>query len=184
MSNFGFYGYDNVVMAGTNGKMSEICAAMGITGLERLNTVIDHNRNNYECYRNELKDCPGIKFYDHRASHSRAHNHQYVLLEVDAGVAKIGRDNVMATMWAENILARRYFYPSCHRMEPYASAGVGYDLPNCEYISDRILVLPTGTSVSVEDIHAICSIIRIALQYPDEINRRLSPLSGAAKHEQ
>jgi len=34
MRNFGFTGYDDVVSVGTNGKMSEISAAMGLTGLE------------------------------------------------------------------------------------------------------------------------------------------------------
>src|SRR4030095_7100920 len=37
MKNFGFAGYDNVIYIGTNGKMSEVCAAMGLTSLENLN---------------------------------------------------------------------------------------------------------------------------------------------------
>jgi dTDP-4-amino-4,6-dideoxygalactose transaminase len=33
MRNFGFAGYDNVIHPGTNGKMIEVCAAMGLTNL-------------------------------------------------------------------------------------------------------------------------------------------------------
>src|SRR4029079_16863711 len=36
MKNFGFSGYDNVIYIGTNGKMNEMCAAMGVTSLESL----------------------------------------------------------------------------------------------------------------------------------------------------
>src|SRR6185503_15420667 len=47
MKNFGFAGYDNVIYIGTNGKMSEISAAMGLTSLEAVDSLICHNRNNY-----------------------------------------------------------------------------------------------------------------------------------------
>src|SRR5437667_11739827 len=36
MKNFGFAGYDNVISIGTNGKMNELSAAMGLTHLESL----------------------------------------------------------------------------------------------------------------------------------------------------
>jgi len=34
MKNFGFAGFDNVIYIGTNGKMTEVCAAMGLTSIE------------------------------------------------------------------------------------------------------------------------------------------------------
>src|SRR3970282_754163 len=43
MKNFGFQGYDNVVYIGTNGKMSEVAAAMGLTGLESLEETVAVN---------------------------------------------------------------------------------------------------------------------------------------------
>ena len=36
MRNFGFQGFDNVIHLGTNGKMTEVCAAMGLTSLESI----------------------------------------------------------------------------------------------------------------------------------------------------
>ena len=50
MKNFGFAGYDNVVSIGTNGKMNEVSAAMGLTGLEALDDFIATNRAHYEQY--------------------------------------------------------------------------------------------------------------------------------------
>src|SRR5436190_13609873 len=60
MTNFGFAGYDDVVSIGTNGKMSEIAAAMGITNLESIQQFIDVNRANYERYRAGLAGIPAI----------------------------------------------------------------------------------------------------------------------------
>ena len=40
MRNFGFEGYDEVGYIGTNGKMTEIAAAMGLTSLESLDEFI------------------------------------------------------------------------------------------------------------------------------------------------
>src|SRR5207247_3514885 len=47
MKNFGFSGFDNVIYIGTNGKMNELSAVMGLTGLESLNDFVYINRRNY-----------------------------------------------------------------------------------------------------------------------------------------
>ena len=61
MKNFGFAGYDNVIYIGTNGKMSEISAAMGLTGLESLDEFIAANRRNYAAYRARVcRACPAF----------------------------------------------------------------------------------------------------------------------------
>ena len=60
MINFGFSSFDQVDDLGTNGKMTEVCAAMGLTSLESIDEFIDINRQNYGLYRQELGDIPGI----------------------------------------------------------------------------------------------------------------------------
>src|SRR5690606_22863643 len=47
MRNFGFSGYDNVVHPGTNGKMIEVCAAMGLSNMERLDEVMATNQQRH-----------------------------------------------------------------------------------------------------------------------------------------
>src|SRR6185369_11243595 len=78
MKNFGFSGYDNVIYIGTNGKMSEVAAAMGLTCLESLEEFIAVNRNHYLHYREELRGLPGVKLFPHG---DLATNYQYVVLE-------------------------------------------------------------------------------------------------------
>jgi dTDP-4-amino-4,6-dideoxygalactose transaminase len=119
MKNFGFAGLDNVIYLGTNGKMNEVSAAMGLCSLEALEEFIDCNRRNYHAYRENLTGVPGLglRTYDER----EANNFQYIVIEVDADKAGISRDELVVILHKENIRARRYFYPGCHRMEPYRS---------------------------------------------------------------
>src|ERR1700740_2667904 len=60
MKNFGFAGYDHVVDIGTNGKMSEVSAAMGLSSLESLPEFTRTNRDNYEEYQRNLLHVPGL----------------------------------------------------------------------------------------------------------------------------
>jgi len=178
MKNFGFAGYDNVVYVGTNGKMSEVSAAMALTSLESLREFIAANRRNYKQYQRELRAVPGVDLvaYDE----AEQCNYQYVILEIDEDVAGITRDELQQVLWAENVLARRYFYPGCHRMEPYRSyfPHAGLLLPETEKLVKRVLSLPTGTSVGSNEIAMICQIIRIAVEHGPELRERLLHPTG------
>jgi dTDP-4-amino-4,6-dideoxygalactose transaminase len=181
MKNFGFAGYDNVIYIGTNGKMSEVSAAMGLTGLEDLDEFIQVNQCNYRQYRQELAGLPGIKMvaYDE----TERCNYQYIVLEVDDRAMGITRDQLLKVLWAENVLARRYFYPGCHQMEPYRSyfPHAGLLLPETERLTRRVLSLPTGTAVDTREITQVCKIIRLVVENGSEINERL--LGQVASHE-
>jgi len=180
MTNFGFSGYDHVIYVGTNGKMNEVSAAMGLTSLESLNEFVAVNGRNYRQYREELTGVPGISVAQYDDADKC--NFQYVVLEVDPSTAGLTRDQLKDVLWAENVLTRRYFFPGCHRMEPYRSnfPHSGLLLPETERLSQRILLLPTGTGVSPEAISRICEIIRLALQKGPEVRRHLE--GGGAGH--
>jgi len=161
MKNFGFAGFDKVVSWGTNGKMSEIAAAMGMTSLESMEEFIAVNRFNYESYRIALKDIPGLSLFAYREAVKN--NFQYVVLTVDESAAGVSRDRLIEALVAENVIARRYFYPGCHRMEPYRTLfpEAGNNLPVTENLCASVLVLPTGTAVGPAEIDAVANIIRV-----------------------
>ncbi len=173
MSNFGFAGYDNVVGIGTNGKMSEIAAAMGLTTLDSLDEFIAVNRRNYEQYRDELADLPGIEMVQY--SETEKSNYQYVVILVDADKAGVSRDDLVRILHAENIIARRYFYPGCHRMEPYRSRPLqpGTFLPHTEALARRTISLPTGPCIAPEAVTSICRLVRLVVSEHRAIRRRL-----------
>lgn len=173
MKNFGFVDYDDVRYIGTNGKMSEISAAMGLTGLDSLEAFIEVNRRNYHLYRQELAGLPGLSMVHY--DESEKNNYQYVIFELDEATAGISRDQLVSILQAENVLARRYFYPGCHRMEPYRSKfpAAGLLLPETERLAKQVLALPTGTAVGPDEIHLISQIIRLAFAHSQEITDRL-----------
>jgi dTDP-4-amino-4,6-dideoxygalactose transaminase len=173
MKNFGFQGYDNVVYIGTNGKMTEISAAMGLTSFESLEDIIKANRQNYYLYRESLAGIPGLKLttYDE----TERCNFQYIITEVDEAVTGLGRDELVQVLTAENILARRYFFPGCHRMQPYRSLfpHAGLLLPETERLVQRVLSLPNGTSLGRQEVETICGLLRFAVEHSAELRHEL-----------
>jgi dTDP-4-amino-4,6-dideoxygalactose transaminase len=174
MKNFGFSGYDNVIYIGTNGKMNELSAAFGLANLESAQQFIEINRRNFVTYQESLADIPGLSLVTY--SEADRPNYQYVVCEVNASEVGLTRDQLLAVLHAENVLARRYFYPGVHRMEPYRSyfPQAKLLLPNTEAIAERVLLLPTGTGVDSKDIVLICEIVRAAIANSEEVARVLS----------
>jgi dTDP-4-amino-4,6-dideoxygalactose transaminase len=176
MTNFGFEGRDNVTYLGTNGKLHEVSAAMGLVQLDHFEETIARNHERYLAYQAGLADIPGIHLLPY-APDQRS-NYQYIVVEVDAAAAGTTRDDLLRTLEAENVLARRYFYPGAHRMQPYRSLQphAGLLLPETERLAEATLVLPTGLRTSIEDIAVICSVIeqRVAerASRPSEVTSR------------
>jgi dTDP-4-amino-4,6-dideoxygalactose transaminase len=173
MRNFGFSGTDEVASLGTNAKMTEVAAAMGITSLESLPTFVERNRVNDECYREELDGLPGFKLPAYPPGERT--NHHYVIGLLESTEAGLGRDDLVEVLEAEGVLARRYFYPGCHRMEPYRSQapGVAERLSVTESILERVVSLPTGMAVEEDVIGRVCQIIRIAVANGEEVRARI-----------
>jgi dTDP-4-amino-4,6-dideoxygalactose transaminase len=174
MTNFGFAGFDNVIHIGTNGKMTEVSALMGLTSLEGIDHLISVNRANYEVYRENLAGIPGLSLTSYDPS--VPNNYQYVVVEMDDSVTPLNRDELVSVLHAENVLARKYFWPGVHRMEPYRSLfpHAGLLLPDTQRIAPRVIVLPTGTGVNGEDIALVCGCIRQALENATEVRQKLA----------
>jgi dTDP-4-amino-4,6-dideoxygalactose transaminase len=177
MTNFGFKSYDLVEYLGTNGKMNEVSAAMGLTMLEDMQNIIRVNHGHYQQYV-ALTKIPGIRMIKY--DEAEKNNYQYVILEIDEDITGLPRDLIVDILHAENILARRYFYPGCHEMEPYRSLNpqAGSVLPETERLTRRVLSLPSGTAVSSDDINSICSINQFLVENGADISRRAKEFSG------
>lgn len=164
MRNFGFAGLDNVIHPGTNGKMTEVCAAMGLVNLELVDEVIAANRANYEAYCAALNPVDGLSVLPIDGEERR--NYQYVVLEV-APEFPASRDEIVNALHGENILARRYFWPGCHKMKPYRELypHAGLVLPMTQEVADRVIVLPTGTTLppdAPETIRDVCLALAVS----------------------
>jgi dTDP-4-amino-4,6-dideoxygalactose transaminase len=164
MRNFGFAGFDNVIHPGVNGKMIEVAAAMGLVNLDSVDHVVAVNRRNHQAYRDALCGLPGVSVVTFDESESN--NYQYVVMEVgeECGVS---RDQIVTALHAENIRARKYFWPGCHQMLPYRDLypHAGLLLPNTQRVADRVIVLPTGTSMDVDMVNTVASVVRVLVEH-------------------
>ncbi|BDZ44150.1 hypothetical protein GCM10025866_00590 [Naasia aerilata] len=160
--NFGFSGYDKVVSVGTNAKLPEVSAAMGLTSIESMDQFIEVNRRNHEAYRAGLDGVPGITLLgDLPDSRSTG---QYVVAEI-AEDAPIARDDLQRLLWAENVRARRYFFPGSHRSEPYRTDDptARESMPHTDALARSVLTLPTGTAMSTDDVDTVAALLRRAM---------------------
>jgi dTDP-4-amino-4,6-dideoxygalactose transaminase len=175
MMNFGFAGYDNVVSLGTNAKMNEISAAMGITSMESMDEFVAVNKRNYDEYDRGIASIEGLSLFGF--GEGVTSNYQYVVVEVDEEQVGLSRDDLVDIATAEGARVRRYFYPGIHRFEPYVERYPDLELPVTEAVSDRVLVLPTGTSMSTEDVKGLMSVYRFAVENAETIRERIAKRS-------
>lgn len=159
MINFGFSGFDQVVHLGTNGKMSEIHAAMGLACFEKIDYFIENNKAHYNHYCEKLKSLEGVSISSYNSKEQT--NYQYIVLEIDGEKTGLSRDAMMNALHKEGIIARRYFFPGCHRMEPYSSQyqEKKFQLPVTDLICNKVLILPTGASLDRNAIELISNAI-------------------------
>jgi dTDP-4-amino-4,6-dideoxygalactose transaminase len=98
--NFGFSPSDSIVDVGTNGKMSEISAAMGLTLFESLDDLIAANYQTFTQYKTELDGIPGVSLFPLETAEKS--NYQYIVTVIDEAGTKISRDDLLDILRAEN----------------------------------------------------------------------------------
>ena len=174
MLNFGISGRDQTELEGTNGKMHEGSAAMGLTSLDAMDEIIHSNQRNAMTYHEHLQGIEGIDLV--HADPTDRTNDQYMIARVRTGKASLTRDDLMRVLTAENALVRRYFYPGCHRLKPYSDVpkSTPLPLPHTESLADEVLALPAGTAISMAEIVSLCHLIRFALEHGQDIETRLA----------
>jgi dTDP-4-amino-4,6-dideoxygalactose transaminase len=169
MRNFGFSGYDRVSQLGTNGKMQEISAAMGLCLMDDLDQLLEVNRRNYRSYLDAFQSCPGLSLL--QLDRPESLNCQYIVGLLAEDSPSFLRDLLVDVLWAENFLVRKYFHPGCHRAAPYALRAPIQALPVTDDLCRRVIVFPTGTAVQPEQIHQAAECIRFIMEHADEIQR-------------
>lgn len=157
MKNFGIRGPESVVYVGGNAKMNEFQAAMGICNLRHVDQEIQKRKVAVEHYRARLSGVPGIRLCDDQPGVKP--NYAYFPVVFDG--YPFTRDEIYELLKADNIVARKYFYPLTNSFECYQdlpTAGAR-KTPVAQYIADRVLTLPLYADLEKETIDRICDII-------------------------
>jgi dTDP-4-amino-4,6-dideoxygalactose transaminase len=149
---FGHVGEEDYFTIGINGKNSEFHAAMGLCILPRVAGFIKHRQELFGVYNKLLSDAcirPVIP-------EGTIYNYSYypVLLKSESVLLK-----VKAELEKNNIIPRRYFYPSLNQL-PYLK---GEKCPVSEDFAHRVLSLPLYHELPEDDIKRIADIINKSL---------------------
>jgi dTDP-4-amino-4,6-dideoxygalactose transaminase len=145
-----------------NGRMSEAQAAIALLSLDNFAQILERNRGVFAAYRDALGGLSGLRLIEPQAVSTT--NYQYVVCEIDAESFGLSRDQLQAVLRAENVLARRYFYPGIHRCTPYDELypQAGERLPVTEALCANVLQLPIGQLIDAVGARRIGKIIRAA----------------------
>jgi len=147
-----FFGHDkdkNIVDDGTNAKMTEIHAALGLVALNYAERVLNDRKEKYLLYKNALSKFSSLSFqmYD-----ERSYNFSYFPVVFGSAHDRLCVENKLKEY---NVFARRYFYPSLNTL-PILH---GERAPVSEDISERILCLPLYYDLAIDDVKNIIEII-------------------------
>jgi len=159
LKNFGFKNEVEVVMPGTNAKMNEMQALMGIQVLRYLEEIIHKRASIANIYRDRLKKTPGIHLVP-PLSPDISYNHAFMPIEVDEQEFGMSRDTLYEKLKQWNVYTRRYFYPLICDFPCYRSISVNGSLPVAHRVAERILTLPIYDGLEISDVEAICKIIK------------------------
>ena len=157
LKNFGIHGPEEVPFVGGNAKMNEFCAAMGLCNLRHLDRWLEERKAVVEHYRARLAGTPGLKL--NCVQEGVESNYAYFPVVFDG--YKYGRDRIFERLAAQNIIARKYFYPITNSFDCYRGRP-GFDpalTPVAQYMGDRVLTLPLYADLGHEDVDRICDII-------------------------
>ena len=157
LKNFGIAGKEVVDFVGSNAKMNEFSAAMGICNLRHLGEEIDKRRIVKERYDELLSKIDGIKICDGQKDVSK--NYAYYPIVVDENVYPGTRDDICDKLAEYNIFPRKYFYPITNQVDCYKDVFDAGNTPVAEYISKRVLTLPFYADLSLDKVDEICEII-------------------------
>lgn len=161
LRNFGYceQSSDNdVKVIGSNQKMSELHAAIGLLNLKTISQQIEKRKNLFEIYAYEINKIPSLTTIN--TSTTKKYNYAYAPILINSSELKRSRNEIIQELNNYNIFPRKYFHPlstdlSCYKGLPFYKQ----NLPIANSVSDNILCLPIYIDLDTNAIKTICKIL-------------------------
>jgi len=157
LRNHGIKSEEEVLLPGTNAKMNEFQAVMGLCNLENVDEYIRLRKRLCERYRERLRGTKGVKFQKIIAS-----KHNYIYMPVCFKDIK-KRDEVYSELIKNAIKPRKYFFPLTVNFDYFKKEGINlvekYDLREAADIANRVLCLPLYPDLEMSVVDDVVNII-------------------------
>ncbi|MBH0173832.1 DegT/DnrJ/EryC1/StrS family aminotransferase [Fictibacillus sp. 23RED33] len=157
LKNFGYMDPENIEIVGTNAKMNEFQAAMGLVNLNHINEEIKKRERLVNFYKSQLNQINGIKYIEDRIEVKQNHSYFPILVEESFG---IDRNRLQEELALHNIQTRKYFYPLCSDFSCYQDVVSAKGLSVAREIANKVLVLPLYGTLTEEEVTFICHKIK------------------------
>ncbi len=160
LRNFGILDTGTVMEPGTNGKLNEVQAAVGILLLKKVEAEIEGRKKVTELYRKYLDNIPGITVSSD--VEGVTHNYPYFVIKIDRDEYGLSCDEVFSKLKEYNVISRRYFYPLCSNFQCYRDipSAAASRLPIANKVADSVLSLPLHGRLPADHVEKICDIIK------------------------
>ncbi len=153
--NFGIDGQE-LACFGTNAKMNEFQAAMGVCNLRHIDNEIELRKKVFERYNEKLSNIDGLKLLS--SDKTIKQNYAYYPILVEKEKFGMNRDELIDKLAKNDICARKYFYPLVSENKEFKE-DLTFDTPNAKHYSRNVLCLPLYSSLSLDDVDKICNVI-------------------------
>lgn len=157
LKNFGINDETTVDVVGSNAKMNEFQAIMGLCNLNYIEEEIEKRKKIVMIYREKLGNIKGLSICNEKKGLKS--NYAYFPLLVDENIFGVTRDEICEKLKDKNIYARKYFYPLTNSFDCYKNEYNVNETPCALKISHRILTLPLYANLPEEVVNTICDII-------------------------
>ena len=157
LRDFGIKDAETIDGVGSNAKMNEFVAAMGLCTLNHVDEEIAKRKRVVECYREYLSGVDGIQLPP--IQRDVISNYAYFPIVIDEKVFGATRNEVFEKLAENNIHARKYFYPLTNAFDAYHGRFDENLTPVALHISKRVLTIPLYADLLQEDVKYICEII-------------------------
>lgn len=150
LRNFAIHSETECVDVGSNAKMNELQALMGLECLKKIDELLTYRQKIYDTYADGFVGCDDVTLVPH------SKNKAYVpVLFKDVET----RERVYEELRRKcNVFSRRYFYPLLTYFAPYVYAKGS--CPVAEDLASRVLTLPTYYGLALEDVKTIAENVR------------------------
>lgn len=162
LKNFGIHGPEEVSAVGANAKMNEFCAAMGLCNLKHIDEQINGRKKIVEKYTSLLSGIDGIQLNCKQKDVTS--NYAYYPIIIDDNILGTSRDELFEKLLENNIIARKYFYPTVNSLSCYKGRFDEQKTPIALKISQGVLTLPLYSELEMEVVERICDIIKACIK--------------------
>lgn len=144
---------------GSNFRMTEITALLGITQLKKLEYILSYRNKIAALYKKYLSEFPFIRFQEYKSNHNIRHSYWRFLIFIESD--KVKRDKILSNLIDNGVPADKRYDPLLHHQPVFKKEAM--KCKNAEILSQKMISLPISMAMTEDDVAFIYETIKRSL---------------------